>query len=211
MSRRLLRLALVIACLHLTQACESSSDEYDPSSAGQSTALFIDHQSLPAHRHAESVDLLQRRFLAMQSPGDRMILANNPSGKDDNSLLTITLPNRPLPATRVLRKSRELLDEGRDAEWPPEHHVPALASAQLDALEPPRCLYLAVDPDFAPIPSLPDGLNLDDHHPASFTAFLFTPEPSDPDRVSVWTRHLHSLGAVRVMRQPLKAELPDCW
>jgi hypothetical protein len=205
------RLILLLPCLLLALACESGKPEYDPRAPGSSTALLIDYQSLPDHRHAETLDRLQRGFLAMQSPGDHLILANEPNNTEAASPLTLSLPDSPLATTRLLRSLRERLDEGRPEAWQDRNEALLLkATAQLYALAPPRCLYLAVDPDLASIPTPPDLSQGDEQRTRPFTAFLLTPSAGDPDRVSVWVRHLHALGAHRIKRHSLGAELPAC-
>jgi hypothetical protein len=205
-----LRLALLLPCLLMALACESGKEAYDPTPPGHATALLIDRQSLPDHRHADALDRLQRDFLAMQSPGDHMILANEQGKTDATSPLTLTLPDSPLATTRLLRSLREKLDEGRSKAWQDKNEALLLTTLRLNSLTPPRCLYLAVNPDSAPIPALPETFEINEDQPSPFNAFLLTPTAGDPDRVSVWVRHLHTLGAQRIMRHSLGEELPAC-
>lgn len=199
-----LRLALCGAAVLLIQACEPVAQQ------PHTTALLIDHQSLPGHRHAETLDDRQREFLAMQRPGDSMILANSPAPPDAGSILSVTLPDRPLLATRTLRLVRDYLQETSEERWGTLGDVLALATMELQTADSRRCLYLALDPGTASMPSAPEAFQGREQVGQGWTAFLLMPDAWEQRNLSLWTTHLHGLGAEKIQWHPLSSPLPKC-
>lgn len=178
-------------------------------------ALTIDRSSLPSHRHGDTIERVERRFLARQNPGDRLIIAGLLATTDpsqSNSLL-IQLADRPLLATRSLRQLNRRMTEGRDGS---EHNALSqlvTITETLSDTEGAACLYLAFDPDrVAPPPS--DSTFSRRTGPAGngWKTFILIPEAADMnhERIGEWIHHIHHLGSSRTRVSRLNEGLPEC-
>lgn len=206
-------LAVAVLLLGLLAAGCEAFDTEPPTSR----ALVLDRNSLPTHRHGDQLERMERLFLDRQQPGDRLLVAgiaaeDGENGGARSELIDLRLNDRPLVATRSVRRLHERLRRDRDGgDHEALAHLPGIARA-LAETPPPACLYLAMDPERA-VPPPSDPLVLP-RGPGGmgWSAFLLVPDTARGDRPDInrWIAHLHGLGASRIKAVSLDAELPEC-
>lgn len=214
MSSRLTGIALLIGLGLLAAGCELLLP--DPPAL---RALVLDRESLPSHRHGNTLERLERQFLERQAPGDRLIVTGlsreaadgEPSATDE--LPDITLDDRPLVATRSLRLLNRRMAAGRDGgEHDALGRIVEVAETLSDS-DQSGCLYIAFDPGRVAAPQ-PETTFSRRNGPAGngWQTFLLIPASADitHERIDEWTQHLHHLGSSRIMVSRLDQELPEC-
>lgn len=183
-------------------------------------ALMLDRESLPIHRHGDTLEQIERQFLARQAPGDRLIVAGLTHGDEvsgesssTDGLPDIILDDRPLIATRSLRLINRRMAASRDGD---EHdalgRIVEIAEILSNA-DQTACLYIAFDPDRV-APPRPETTFSRRNGPGGngWRAFLLIPASADiaHERIGEWAHHIHHLGAHRIRVDRLDQELPEC-
>jgi|GEM_PF-2546078 len=198
--------ALLIAML-------AGCDSPEQANSGQYVALLMHPASLPAHRHMDELDTIQRQFLATLSPGDRLIFGDDRLNQDHGKLREISLSDRPLQSTREKRVlNRVLATPAGGQEMFLGDRLEEIATRMNDSRQRPRCLYLVINPSRQRPPIMEEELWQGEQALGGWTAFMIIPNPDEQDfrDREDWLEHLHRRGAGRIQVSGMNDPLPSC-